>query len=192
MRSIKKIIHFIKRCIQFIYYSLFKQGRFDFNGKVYPYHYSLWNVTFSNERAIEVPIAIDLLKQYKGQMILEVGNVMHWYYKSNHHIVDKYERGKNIASVDIVDYISPKYDLILSVSTLEHVGYDEVPHDSEKIYKAIEKMKSLLFFGGLLFVTIPVGQNPTIDMDRFEKQFSKTHRLKWENGYEICIGYYCI
>lgn len=188
MRIIKKVAHFIKRCLQFIYYSLFKQGTFWFNGDEYNYFYHLMNVTFSNERAIEIPIAAGLLDQYKDKWILEVGNVMHWYHKSKHIVLDKYE--KNCINEDIVDYQHIyKFDLVLSVSTLEHVGYDEVPHDSEKIYKSIENMKTLLRPGGLLFFTIPVGYNPNIDFQRIGNLVD-LYYLQWENGYEIAVGYY--
>ena len=39
---------------------------------------------------------------------------------------------------DVVDFkTNEKYDLIVSISTLEHVGWDEEPRDDKKISKAL-------------------------------------------------------
>ena len=55
------------------------------------------------------------------------------YYKFEHDIVDKYEKKKGIINQDIVDYKpDKKYDLIISISTLEHVGWDETPRENYK------------------------------------------------------------
>ena len=35
-----------------------------------------------------------------------------------------------------------KYDLIVTISTLEHVGWDEEPRDPSKVLRAIENLKS--------------------------------------------------
>ena len=43
-----------------------------------------------------------------------------------HDVLDKYEKGNNVINDDVVSFSTEvKYDLIVSVSTLEHVGWDE-------------------------------------------------------------------
>lgn len=65
---------------------------------------------------------------------------------------------------DIVEFVpSDSYDLIISISTLEHVGFDEEPQDAKKIQKAIVRMIEWLRPGGKLLVTVPVGYNPHLD-----------------------------
>jgi hypothetical protein len=66
------------------------------------------------------------VKRYKERNILEIGNVLSHYFPVNHDIVDKYEKADGVINQDVVHFYSPKkYDLIVSVSTLEHVGWDE-------------------------------------------------------------------
>jgi cyclopropane fatty-acyl-phospholipid synthase-like methyltransferase len=115
--------------------------------------------------------------------------VTHWYYRHKHDVVDKLEKG--CINEDIARYKTwKKYDLIISVSTLEHVGFDcgEYPNPN-KIFVAIKNMKSMLKKDGLMFITIPVGYNPNIPWGDLELTF---HKLKWRNGYEIAVGYYSI
>ena len=86
-----------------------------------------------NERSIEVPIVMEIVNQNKGKRILEIGNVLSNYYKVSHDIVDKYEKAPNVINQDVVDFkTNEKYDLIVSISTLEHVGWDEEPRDDKK------------------------------------------------------------
>ena len=110
--------------------------------------YLLYNHTkkgdaWTNERAIEVPIILELLKEYKGKNVLEVGNVMHLYCKrsSKTHVLDKYESGKDVINKDIINFKpSKKYNAVISISTLEHVGWDETPHKPENFQKAIKNI----------------------------------------------------
>lgn len=131
------------------------------------YLYHPYNRTWENERAIEVSIARKLLEasHKKGQQILEVGNVLNHYCDIPHTVVDFYERGRRIINEDIVNF-SPRnsYDLIISVSTIEHIGYDtgEIP-DADKSVRAIHKLKSLLKKGGIILLTFPMGYNSNLD-----------------------------
>lgn len=50
-------------------------GRFfTFRGKQYRYFYHRYNQTWKNERAVEIPIARELVQEYRGRSILEVGS----------------------------------------------------------------------------------------------------------------------
>lgn len=138
--------------------NMFTNDVFELQGKSYNYYYHRY------ERTVEIPIAWNLVKQYQNKKILEVGNVLSWYFDTNHDILDKYERAKGVINQDIVDFApSKKYDLIVSISTLEHVGWDETPRDPKKIVKAFEKMKDILEEDGMIFVTIPIGYNDFLD-----------------------------
>ncbi len=126
--------------------------------------WSLVNRTWRNERAAELPIALSLLDGFSPDRVLEVGNVLSWYGRVGHLIVDKYERGGNVLNVDVVDIDLPRsFDLILSVSTLEHVGWDEKPRDPDKLVRALAAMRRHLSSDGTLFVTLPVGWNPNVN-----------------------------
>lgn len=152
--------------ISLIYYKVFRSGKtFTFRGNKYHYVYHIYNTTWMNERAVEVSLAVDLFKKNENKKILEVGNVISNYFNTLHDIVDKYEKGHNVINEDVVDFHSnEKYDLIVSVSTLEHVGWDESPRDDKKIPRAIENLAKLLNpKSGLMFVTLPIGYNTVLD-----------------------------
>ena len=84
-------------------------------------------------------------------------------------------------NIDIVEFSSEKrYDLIASISTLEHVGWDEEKKDSQKIICAIQKLRNHLKPYGILVATLPLGYN--INMDRLFSenniQFDERYYLK--------------
>jgi SAM-dependent methyltransferase len=123
------------------------------------YHY-----TWLNERAVEVPLAADQLRTADPSRVLEVGNVLAHYLPVSHSVIDKYERADGVHNVDVVDLDLPgPFDLILAVSTLEHVGLDEDVQDPDKPARAIEKLASALAPGGRLWCTFPVGYNDALD-----------------------------
>ena len=74
------------------------------------------------------------------------------------------KKTSGIINEDVVDFKPlSKYRLIVSISTLEHVGWDEEPKDPFKIIKAIDNLTSLLDEKGTLVVTLPLGQNAEMD-----------------------------
>ncbi|MHB9093099.1 MAG: methyltransferase domain-containing protein [Eubacteriales bacterium] len=155
---------------------------FTFQGHTYSYFSHEYSTTWLTERTVEVPIIWEIVHKYHGKRILEVGNVLSHYYPVEHDIVDKYEKAPGVINEDVVDYKpSEKYDLIVSISTLEHVGWDaEEPKDPMKILAALENLKSCLAPGGEIVVTLPLGQN--LEMDKLLKEnkihFTKQHFLK--------------
>ena len=57
-----------------------------------------------------------------------------------------------------------RFELILSISTFEHIGFDDDGGDSkEKIQAAIAACRALLASGGSLVITVPLGYNPALD-----------------------------
>lgn len=142
----------------------FSNAGFQLNGRSYKYFCSLFNFTFRTERAVEIPIALDYVKRARKEEILEVGNVLNHYYKFKHDVVDKYEKSEGAINRDIVEYkTDKKYSLIISISTLEHIGFDEEPKDKNKVLAAVENMKSLLADNGVMLVTFPWGYNKDLD-----------------------------
>jgi hypothetical protein len=135
------------------------------NGIQYSYFVHPYNATWRSERCVEVPIARAFLKSARPtDRVLEVGNVLSHYGATSHMIVDKYERALGVLNQDILDHRPPEpYDRILAVSTLEHVGHDEVPQENEKASRALHYLRTLLNTDGRLLVTCPLGQNPALD-----------------------------
>lgn len=127
------------------------------------HRYLIHPFILDNERAVEVPVVRDFLQGRSGQ-ILELGNVLSNYIAFPHEVVDKYERAPGVINEDIVSFAPGKtYDAIVTISTLEHVGWDEQPRDPEKLPRAIERLKSLLKPTGELIATMPLGYNPNLD-----------------------------
>ena len=137
---------------------------FELDGQAVPYAHHRYNHTWLNERAVEVALARDVLRRWGGGAVLEVGNVMRHYDPVEHVVVDKYEEAPGVLNVDVAELEEgAAYDLVISISTLEHVGQDEDVQDPEKPGRAIETLKRLLRPGGRLWVTVPVGYNQALD-----------------------------
>lgn len=165
--------------LSYIYYKFFKSIKpLKFQEESYKYFYRWYNYTWTNERSIEIPIVCKFIKKYKDNEILEVGNVLSHYFKWDHDVVDKYEKAEGVINQDIVDFHpSKKYGIIVSISTLEHVGWDETPKDPKKIFPAIKNLKNCLMPRGKLIITIPLGHNPYLD------ELLKTEKLKFTENY---------
>jgi SAM-dependent methyltransferase len=135
------------------------------------HNYEIHPFILDNERAVEIGLARSFLRDHSGDT-LEVGNVLATYLSFPHDVVDKYEQGPGVLNEDIVTYApGKKYDAIVTLSTLEHVGWDEQPKDPAKLAAAIKQLKSLLKPGGAMLVTMPLGYNPNVD------QMIGEHRL---------------
>jgi SAM-dependent methyltransferase len=167
-----------KAASSYWYCRAFHTGRrFDFQGRRYRYLYRRYNSTWRNERAVEVPVVWDVVKEYAGRRVLEVGNVLAHYFDVTHDRVDKYERGSGVLNEDIVDFRPrERYDLIVSISTLEHVGWDEEPRDPDKVLRAVETLKRLAAVGGRILVTVPMAYNPEMDARLRDGRISFTRR----------------
>ena len=150
----------------------------------HPYHY-----TWLNERAVEIALARRVLAARPAARVLEIGNVLSHYLPVRHPVVDKYERAPGVRNVDAAD-LAPTgdVDLVLSVSTLEHVGLDEDVCDPGKPVRVIARLVDLLAPGGTLWMTLPVGYNPDLDgqlragvvaFDRLSALRRAPHHNRW-------------
>jgi len=164
------MINLVKKAIKFLkaeYYILFQpQKTFVFDGVEYKYFYHKYNYTPLNERCVEIPIVMRKLDEYLDakKQVFEIGNVMQNYHKREWEILDKFEKEDNVINKDIVDYKTDKrYDLIICVSTIEHIGFDDNLKDDDRISSAILNMKNMLKKDGELIITFPLGYNPNAD-----------------------------
>ena len=112
-----------------------RRRSFTFQGRELEYFYAHYNVTWCNERCVEVPIGRGYLERFAGREVLEVGNVLYHYSAAGHTVLDKYERGPGILNADIVDHQPDQPpSLILSLSTFEHIGFDDGAAGSSGLY----------------------------------------------------------
>ena len=141
-----------------------KRRQFYFKGKKLNYFYHRYNKTWKNERAIEIPVALEYLSKYRGKKILEIGNVLNHYFKIDHMVIDKYEIFPGVINKDIEDiYLNDRFDLIISISTIEHIGLDDYPIDPEKAIRTLKKLKTkFLKKNGIILVSFPVNYNEKI------------------------------
>lgn len=165
-----------------------RQRSFLFRGFPYPYFSHRYNFAWDNERTVEVPIILRLLEEYRGKRILEVGNVLSHYLTPTWDVVDKFERAEGVLCADAVTFRPEEpYDLIIAISTLEHVGFDDTLRDPELAARAVANLRDHgLKPGGQLVVTVPVGYNPSLDEDLFQGRmgFTGTHFLLRTARYE--------
>jgi len=170
-----------------------KPEKFNFDGEELTQVFHSYNLTWANERCIELPIFQSILSKYEGKDILEVGNVMHHYQQTNHDVVDKFEQGESVITADIVEFRPEKqYDLIISISTFEHIGFDEGKGEETKelFLAAIRNCRSMLKPGGELVLSLPLGYNKYMDQiirdqggiaDATNHFFQRVRVRQWEN-----------
>jgi SAM-dependent methyltransferase len=162
-----------------------KPGSFTLGGDSYVCVHHRHNFTWLNERAVELSVAKRALDVADRGRVLEVGDVLGHYFRCEHAVVDKYEHGRRVIPIDVLDYRPREgYDLVVSVSTLEHVGWDEEPRDPGRAQAAVEHLARLLTPGGRLLVTLPVGYNRALDRAIADGStpFSSVRALRRENG----------
>jgi hypothetical protein len=168
-KSDLRLDRIIKRLLSTIYgftrYIILRpRNSFLLRGEQYDYFYHRYNMTWDNERCVELPVIWREVAKFHDKSVLEVGNVLAHYFHVNHDVVDKYEIAGNVINEDIVEFVAEnKYDLIVSISTIEHVGWDESPRNVGKIIAAIEKLKQMIKPGGTIIITLPMGYNEYMD-----------------------------
>jgi hypothetical protein len=177
-----------------LWYYVYRRTRgrrtFTCDAKAHRYLIHRYNKTWRNERCVEIPIVLSHLAEAGEGPVLEVGNVLSHYVPVHHDILDKYERSPSVVNQDILEFEPDhEYDLILAVSTLEHVGWDEAkygsgetgsPANREKLETAFARLVSWLSPRGKLVVTVPKGYNSALDqlLDERALPFTRCHALK--------------
>lgn len=140
------------------------RGTFEFGGERHPYLYHRYKWSWLTERTVELPIAQSVLAGHEAGRVLEVGNVISHYGPREHLVVDKYEHAPGVLNRDVVQLSDlGQFDLVLSISTIEHVGWDEEPREPDKALEALRLLEALVAPGGRLLITVPVGYHPELD-----------------------------
>lgn len=164
--EMKNILFNLKNIVLSPYHKVVSRGSFKYNGHRFRFFIHWYNHTWDNCRRYEIPIFLHLFNEYSGKRILEVGNVInHYRTVYEHTVLDKYEQSLGVINEDIIDYKPRnKFDVVLSCSTLEHVGYDEPVKDRLGFKKAVDNiMDNVLKPGGVLICSVPLGYNPGLD-----------------------------
>ena len=142
----------------------YAKDTFSYRGQKMNYAVYSYNATWRNERAIEVPIMLDFIREFQNQRILEVGNVSRYYGDFKHDVIDKYENSDDIMNIDIMD-CNPEnpYDAFLAISTFEHIGWDEPTKEPEKILAAVKHVYKLVNNKDNVLISCPLGYNDALD-----------------------------
>jgi SAM-dependent methyltransferase len=134
-------------------------GTYELAGRTFPYQVSDYNGTRQNERAVEVPVGLFLLGQATNgdASVLEVGAVLPHYRvgwpDDGHTVIDLHEEYRSVINADVLTWEpDDQFDLILSISTLDHL------HNLDELIDALRRLRRWLAPGGLLFITLPYGQ----------------------------------
>jgi SAM-dependent methyltransferase len=201
-----KITHYtsggpwLKGCEQHPYggiWRLYRKGlmrdalnlRFELGGVInLPYFYHPKNMTWMNERCVELPIVCALAGSLNGKRVLEVGDVLSQYERYvkgvDLTVVDLQSAREGVQARDILQHEGGPYDLIISVSTLEHVGKDDLTSDHSRAIDAIKYLAKLLAPNGRLVFTVPVGYNKVLDEWLLAGWFGKNHYAVRVSGRE--------
>jgi hypothetical protein len=162
-RAVARLAEFARVRILYLRLRL-RTPTFRLLGRRYPIQVSWYNRTWRNERQVELPPILEVVRRTDPGEILEVGNVLAHYGQAGHIVVDKYEDATGTLRVDVVDYHPGRsFRLIVAISTLEHVGWDEPEKDPAKFDLALDHLVRLLAPGGQLWATIPRAHNPGAD-----------------------------
>lgn len=160
--------------------------------------YDDYNLTYLSERSIEIPFSKFLINKYiklfNNPNILEVGNTLIHYENDNkikRTILDKYEVYPDVINKDIEDFTATeKFDLIFSISTLEHVGSDYNEEFNElKFERSIKNCLNLLNKNGYFIITLPIYYKKNVDYFIFnEKKFKEKYffvKKNFQNDWKI-------
>ena len=152
-----------------------RKNSFQLNNLNFKYFINHYNKTYNNERTIEVSLAKYFFDISINKQIIELGNVSKHYLKKNHRVIDKYEKSKGVENIDFLELeVKKKYDF-LSLSTIEHIGFDEFSRykhlntevksfQKKLIFKRVfEKINQLIDENSKLLVTAPIGYNQGLD-----------------------------
>lgn len=144
--------------------------RFTYHGQQLDGFCHLYNLTWLNERTVELAVAHQFIAGQDDQRAgLEVGNVLGHYAPREHMVVDRYEPaawyqiGRQwVENCDVFD-VAGCWPWIVSISTVEHVGFDTPPFADGASARAIDHLRRQLAPGGTALITFPLGYNPALD-----------------------------
>jgi SAM-dependent methyltransferase len=112
---------------------------------------------------------VPIIRRYladKRRRILEIGNVLSHYQATDWPIIDIQEQGERVRNIDVMSFVpKEKYDLIVSISTLEHIGQGKYAKHTAPVSlkNIVNRIKGMLAPGGVFVATVPVGFNKMVD-----------------------------
>lgn len=142
-------------------------GSFELLGQRFPY--LEMDPKRTSERMVEVPVILTMVRAFPPEMVLEFGNVLRHHDPGLTH--DCIDRLEGPIQEDLLEWTPPRrYALVVSISTLEHVGHDGKPWYGEPVdptrhRRALEVLAQAVAPGGLMALTWPVGYNRRLDQD---------------------------
>lgn len=128
-----------------------------------------YNGTLTNERCIEIPLALRFALEVGFKDLIEIGAVLPYYGHDSHLIYDPFDSHPSSLS-GFAEDLDIKDKNVLSVSTLEHMGN---ARGYGPYYQCEEPEKSFSFIKKLneearsFFITLPINQH--LDLDRMLK-----------------------
>lgn len=131
-----------------------------------PYLRHTYNRAAQNLRTVEVPIVRRFIENAgDGARILEIGNVLSHYGLISWPVVDLEEQGPGVLNADVLSWRPERsFDLIVSISTLEHVGFGKYRGQVEvDPATVIARLRGWLASDGALVATVPTRYNPALD-----------------------------
>lgn len=141
---------------------------FTFNRQAYEYFQHPYNHASQNSRTVEVPIALRAILEARRKQptvrVLELGNVLSHYGSISWPVVDLREPG--CINADIMTWQSPeRYDLVISISTIEHIGYGRYARYTAPTTPArvLKRLRACLAPRGRILATMPTGYNAALD-----------------------------
>ena len=159
-----------------------------------------YNAAATNERTIEIPLGF-YFKDYFKNDIIEIGAVTPYYHNCQHEVYDLYDSYKKCIRKDFStcdDFYKNKN--ILSISTVEHIGFDNYSNQHGKY--PVERwdggfiiLQKIISSCNNYLLTIPIGYNPVLDHKILQSDIShlickRTNRQNdWEQDLENNINY---
>lgn len=154
---------------------------------------SNYNSIRENERIVEIPIGKYFYDKYKNDNFVELGAVLNYYYDSNHIVYDKYDPHKNCTRLDFTDNkIDFKNMSVLSISTLEHVGFNDYGKQNGRYSidnwcKGYFIIKNIIENSKNYLITFPIGYNIVLDglIENSSNNFIILKRISKDNRWEV-------
>lgn len=124
-----------------------------------------YNGTLTNERCVEIPLALRYADEIGFNNLIEIGAVLPYYGKDSHLVYDPFDEHPS-SKKEFAENLDVKDKNVLSISTLEHMGG---AHGYGRHYRCDEPDKSFDFIKKLnleaksFLVTLPIGQHLALD-----------------------------
>ena len=169
-----------------------RDSTFSFDGQTLEYFTHPYNRAGENMRTVEVPIVLAFLRGREWDSLLEVGNVLSHYVRRGWPVVDGIEQGRGIINADILTWKPERlFHLIVSISTLEHIGhgrYAQLSAPDATPRQAWQNMMTWLAPGGELLATVPLNYNAILDAQIISGMFDTARYMRrtQDNAWVEC------